>query len=196
MLRGSLVSVPADQGDGRPPGETTRDAAAEFLFPGGGVADEDAALVAEWVRLLRGTASFDAFADALELLLGVLTGRRELDRASRVARERVAVCRELEDPDRLLDALFQQAVLRVGDVNRAIELQREHERRCRAIGGEDGRLARSLALRALLQRIAGVYNLARDSLEEARALAAGSGDPDCLEDLEALDAIPTAPPPQ
>lgn len=131
--------------------------------------------------------------ETLAILVDAYTDERDLERAMRAASRREQLCRELDDPGLLLDALLGHAIACPLDLNRSMRLQREHERRAAELGREADQ-ALSMALRGMQLRAAGVYGEDEELFRRAREIASGLGGGELLEGVERFEAAAMRPP--
>lgn len=170
-----------------------REKLALHLEPSGYWDEEDIVALESIAAARAARADLRGEQEALAMLVDAYTDERDLERAMRSASRREQICRELDDPDLLLDALLTHAIACPLDLNRSMELQREHERRASELG-RDADVARSMALRGMHLRAAGVYGEARALFERARVIAASAGGGEITEDVERFEAAATRPP--
>ncbi len=170
-----------------------REKLALHLEPSGFWEEEDIAELERIAAARAARSDLHGEQETLAMLVDAYTDERDLERAMSAASRREQICRELDDPDLLLDALLAHAIACPLDLNRSMELQREHERRASEFG-RDADVARSMALRGLHLRAAGVYGEATALFERARVTAAAAGGGEIAEDVDRFEAAATRPP--
>jgi len=170
-----------------------REKLALHLEPSGYWSDEDIAGVEEIAAARAARGDLRGEQETLAILVDAYTDERDLEGAMRAASRREQLCRELDDPGLLLDALLAHAIACPLDLNRSMTLQREHERRAAELGREAD-MALSMALRGMLLRAAGVYGEDEELFARAREIAAGLGGGELRDDVDRFEAAAMRPP--